>query len=570
MTFKQTGGLLSLGLGVGTIPVLGGPPPITSLLPNQVPGLQLWLKADTGVFSDAGVTLATNGATVQQWNDQSGNGNNATQVTGAARPTYKTNQLNSLPALTFDGVNAYLHNAYAGQPVTVLVVHSAQITGLGVSNQSNPLVASDSASTGEGYNLFGGFYTSLTGTGQWAGTGMYVVNTSGTQQGSVIASSLNTWDILGARGVGQSSYEVWRGINKGATTTFTGTASTPVNPLIGGSYSAHGTVGSLKFTGQIAEVVMYNTVLTAAQYQLVAQGLINKYNMAASGSYYATGMMYAGTATGHFGLYMMQGSDGINWTYRPTNLIPNTANTASLQDPALLLAGSSPNTGGLNWMVSSNYLSNSTVLSHTFDIYSSPDLFTWTFVQHVDCSAFTGTTTGAVANPMWFVDSDNTIHVIVAMSNGSGANIIGEFHPTTPNNLSGAWSAYNSIFAPGTNINGPYLVLNGGTYYLYYTYAPDGTHSYIQVATASSLSGTYTVIESGDWAGWFAQVGKIEQPALLNIGGTWYNYLYNYQTSPQKTMYATSASLPGTPSALTSISTNFTNSGTMQDAVMVH
>jgi hypothetical protein len=62
----------------------------------QVPGgvsgnLKLWLRADAGVFSNAGVTAANNNATIQQWNDYSTLGNNASQTTIADRPTFKNN-----------------------------------------------------------------------------------------------------------------------------------------------------------------------------------------------------------------------------------------------------------------------------------------------------------------------------------------------------------------------------------------------------------------------------------------------------------------------------------------------
>ena len=50
--------------------------------------LALWLKANAGCYSDAGTTLCTDGTQVYQWNDQSGNGNNATQTTAANRPYY--------------------------------------------------------------------------------------------------------------------------------------------------------------------------------------------------------------------------------------------------------------------------------------------------------------------------------------------------------------------------------------------------------------------------------------------------------------------------------------------------
>jgi hypothetical protein len=81
-----------LGVGGSGAP----PPPFT---PASLPGLIGWYKADAGVFSDAGITPATNGGTIQQWNDQSGHGNNLLQATSASRPTYTTGALNSLPVI---------------------------------------------------------------------------------------------------------------------------------------------------------------------------------------------------------------------------------------------------------------------------------------------------------------------------------------------------------------------------------------------------------------------------------------------------------------------------------------
>ncbi|MGZ4054838.1 MAG: T9SS type A sorting domain-containing protein [Bacteroidia bacterium] len=73
---------------------------------------RFWLKADVGVFNDAGVTAAVNGNKVQQWNDQSGVGNNSTQVTAAYKPTYVTNAVNGLPALRFNGSNFVTAGAF--------------------------------------------------------------------------------------------------------------------------------------------------------------------------------------------------------------------------------------------------------------------------------------------------------------------------------------------------------------------------------------------------------------------------------------------------------------------------
>lgn len=68
--------------------------------------LVAWYKADANVYNDAGTTLATNGQTVQQWNDQSGNGFNLSQATAGNRPTYQSAGYNSLPAVNFTSASS--------------------------------------------------------------------------------------------------------------------------------------------------------------------------------------------------------------------------------------------------------------------------------------------------------------------------------------------------------------------------------------------------------------------------------------------------------------------------------
>lgn len=64
--------------------------------PASLTGLQFWLKADAiGGLND--------GDAITTWADSSGNGNDATQSTGTAKPTYKTGILNGLPCARFDG-----------------------------------------------------------------------------------------------------------------------------------------------------------------------------------------------------------------------------------------------------------------------------------------------------------------------------------------------------------------------------------------------------------------------------------------------------------------------------------
>src|ERR1700748_1258223 len=63
-------------------------PPVPPFNPSDIAGLTLWLDA-----SDSS-TLTLNGTNVSQWNDKSGNGNNATQATMVSQPVYGAASLN--------------------------------------------------------------------------------------------------------------------------------------------------------------------------------------------------------------------------------------------------------------------------------------------------------------------------------------------------------------------------------------------------------------------------------------------------------------------------------------------
>ena len=94
-------------------------------VPTDYSNLWCWLKADAGVYKDAGVTLAANGETVQQWNDQSGNGRNFSQATSGMRPVYTTGVQNSLPGVRFDATDDGMSGAVSlSEPYTIFCVYS--------------------------------------------------------------------------------------------------------------------------------------------------------------------------------------------------------------------------------------------------------------------------------------------------------------------------------------------------------------------------------------------------------------------------------------------------------------
>ncbi len=96
------------------VTITGSLPPVPLTVNN---GLQLWLKADAGVTADASGSISV-------WADQSPNGNNASQDNALATPPVSfqpmlvANALNGKPVIHFDGVDDFMQipNAPSLQP----------------------------------------------------------------------------------------------------------------------------------------------------------------------------------------------------------------------------------------------------------------------------------------------------------------------------------------------------------------------------------------------------------------------------------------------------------------------
>ncbi len=101
-------------------------PNFAGFLPTQIADLELWLAADRGLSLSDGDPVVT-------WLDQSGNGKNATQGVGANQPTFRTGIVNSLPIIRFDGVTEYLTFLSLTLPsFTIFYVLSTTIVPAGV------------------------------------------------------------------------------------------------------------------------------------------------------------------------------------------------------------------------------------------------------------------------------------------------------------------------------------------------------------------------------------------------------------------------------------------------------
>jgi len=225
-------------------------PPAPPFSPDDLLGLKIWLKADAGVH-DAG------GGAVDLWADQSGNGNDAIQVTAADQPLLADAQLNGKPVVRFDGNNDGLYNTsnfVYDQPNTLFVVWKNTV----VSNSYYNIVF-------DGKNSRNALYTYYNSLYYWAPPGSGIE--ASYSKPTPFSDFINTSCIY--NGANSVLYE--NGILK-INGVDIGTAS-----LDGINIGYHSGVGVFK--GDIAEIILYNSALSNTDRQSVENYLNNKYNI---------------------------------------------------------------------------------------------------------------------------------------------------------------------------------------------------------------------------------------------------------------------------------------------------
>jgi hypothetical protein len=219
--------MLATRMRMGAAGVSGGGGPSGDTPP--VAGYVMWLAArKETAFSD--------NDTVQTWTDQSGNGHHATAPTETARPVFKTNILNGEPVLRFDGTwdqlgMGDLSSVYP-TAATVFVVAT-------ISSGSYNLYTSHGGGVADVWWSFGG-------TGYFGPfrTGRYSSWPSG-----VPTTGSHLWVVKSATGTG--TYEVIIDNTSKGTQNATHDGGTE-----------HGLSLNRKLTGDIAEVIAYNTALS--------------------------------------------------------------------------------------------------------------------------------------------------------------------------------------------------------------------------------------------------------------------------------------------------------------------
>lgn len=211
--------------------------------PPDFPDLLAWFKADS-------LALANNDP-VTSWSDSSGNGHNASQGTGSAQPTFKTNQYSGQPCVTFDGTSDWMGLA-------------AQID-----------ITGDS---GPGYGMI--VVSKVTGNAFSPGVYYYFANNALNEGFSRQAASYN-WFKSGNFGSGGAGYSalpmsalecaanLYSGSGSNSSWYNGTTLVSSTRPVVSGTTSytrlSDGTL-AVPFKGDLCEVVIYGASLSSTNY----------------------------------------------------------------------------------------------------------------------------------------------------------------------------------------------------------------------------------------------------------------------------------------------------------------
>ena len=232
------------------------------------PQNRLWLRADAG-------TLTTNGQ-VSAWNDQSGNGNNATQTTSANRPLFIASEplANNRPVLRFDGSNDWMQTGthITDNVGTLMIV--ARKTAAGFGGYRTIFTSQDFLMLGR-----------TPSQDEWGAynDGADRLYTPGTSIGTNAGAA---FQILGYRQNGLGAGQLALFLNGTISTTLhNGGENSKTITTIGSNNN--GVSGTQHFPGDIAEVIFYGVVLNEAQRIIVENYLSSKYGVAISNDFYA-------------------------------------------------------------------------------------------------------------------------------------------------------------------------------------------------------------------------------------------------------------------------------------------
>jgi hypothetical protein len=233
-----------------------------AILDNTLPSLLLHMRANTpdNTFN----YHLLNDDPVQYWQNTNFNGKVQTQFNPALSPIFKTNQINGLPVLRFNGISQYLY------PTTV----ETDING----GSEFSIFAVAKASSITNYQSIVRF--------QNAGSSTYVVfpfnngkvissNDGGIAGGVNLNPNLNSFNLLNCNYKTNTIFETYK--NGSIVATRAAINATIASQRLGIGSLSNG--GGEYFNGDLAEVLIYNKALNLSERQQVENYLNIKYRI---------------------------------------------------------------------------------------------------------------------------------------------------------------------------------------------------------------------------------------------------------------------------------------------------
>lgn len=226
--------------------------------PHLISGLLVWFKADS--------ITADDGTSVSNWIDSSGNENTATNSGSAtSKPTYKTNIINSLPVVRFDGGDGM---TVANESSFDIATYSIYFVGKWVSGTGAIMGKSTTSfSDGRRRKLNFRFDNSTT---------FKILSGADANNASVTVANAANPAIYAYRTIGNAHHIFSQNsTNTVSSTTLAESTFNNASFLIGSNFGT-GTEG---FNGDIAEIIIFNRTLDSQEHQLIHNYLSSKYNL---------------------------------------------------------------------------------------------------------------------------------------------------------------------------------------------------------------------------------------------------------------------------------------------------
>ena len=263
------------------------------------------------------------------------------------------------------------------------------------------------------------------------------------------------------------------------------------------------------------------------------------------------------------GLYILSSVDGKNFTApagvsNPVFGFPSTGGSGSSSGTQ----ASSVIFDGVTYWVAYEF-NNLSGSNNKFGIAKASSLAgPWTWVTDVTAVATTSTSTN-VWNPRWFIDDDDSVHILVNVE--SGVTYDTAFHPVMLDTVDPTFVSWSGP----TLISGTFPSDMIDTFMMSPNNSPNGLYNiwfkqegipgslFIGYMSSSSLKTGYSVTQSGNWAGW----GQAEGPMVDHIAGShWRMYLISPIAGAMN--YSDSFDNWATWTAITPIGAPFVNPGT--------